>query len=66
MLKNQSYEPNQLPSIINNPSVIHSFFSSNCTYERSLLVSVLQMLLGCPSTIFPFKNSAFNVNPKMP
>ncbi len=49
---------NSLEAIIRAPS--------SHTFERSLLLAVLHMLMGLPSETFPLEGQSFSLNSSMP
>jgi hypothetical protein len=66
MLSRSFYEPSELPTVSHASPKQHIIDRiSRASSERTLLVSVLHMLLGLPSDAFLF-DSHFSVDPQLP
>lgn len=61
------YDPSRLPSLTSPSPPPPSFRTpTSCTSERTLLVSILHMMLGMPSPSFCLHRDAFSVSPDFP
>lgn len=61
------YNPSQLSSLGSPSPPLLSFRPpTSCTSERTLLVSILHMMLGMPSPSFSLHHDTFSVGPDFP